>query len=323
MPQGRIILSLLLMCAPLAAQAEPAKAPDLEALWRTGSLWEVGDNTPRVRQAREAIVDAGEDGLTLAMGKLGVSNTLEIRCLRAVVAGFGQAAVQPLTENIAHTDPIARRNVAELLLRLDARSASVPLLAQAQVETSSGTKLAQLSALAGWKVADALPALLAVSRDDNQRIRHRAAEVLKAYSHEDATERLMEMLNDAAYYVRDAAQAALQAGDWQVRAACLARLESALDESDEVMARRLMPVVASLTDAVVPWHLRRGLAARDGATRAAAAQALADWKTGAGMPAEAEAMDVEGVLRAAQRLEADPFARAEIEAARRQLAETR
>ena len=320
MPQGRIILSLLLMCAPLAAQAEPAKAPDLEALWRTGSLWEVGENTPRVRQAREAIVEAGEDGLTLAMGKLGVSNTLEIRCLRAVVAGFGQTAVQPLTENIAHPDPIARRNVAELLERLDAKSASVPLLAQARVEGSAGTKLAQLSALAKWKVADALPALLEVSRDENQRVRHRAAGVLKAYSHEDATARLIEMLGDAAYYVRDAAQAALKAGEFQVRAACLARLKAALDEGDEVLGRRLMPVVASLTDDGVASLLRRGLAAPDGATRAVAAQALAEWKSSAGM---LEAMDVEDVLRAAQRLEADPFARAEIEAARQQLAETR
>jgi HEAT repeat protein len=316
MTQGRIVLSLLLLCAPLCAQ----EVQDLDELWRVGCQWQVGENIPKVEAARNALIESGPPGLKYALGKLGASNTLEIRCLTAVIRGFGNSAVDPLTERIAHKDAHARRNVADLLLALKASGASPALLKQAKVEDSLSARLAQLSALAKWNNHEAAPIAIEVSRDKSQRARERTAGLLAAFDTPLAGARLIELLEDDAYYVRTAAVEALKTGPLSARAACLARGRklSATGENAGLF-RRMLPVVATLADPQTPELLKGALAHTDSGVRAEAATALAAWKKGAGA---LEELNVDALLEGTLKKEVDPFVRAEIESARRTLPKT-
>jgi HEAT repeat protein len=305
---------LLLCCLPAFAQ----DSPDLTELWRVGSLWQVGDNRERVDEARQAIIQAGQPGLDYALSRMDTADTLQIRCLTAVIAGFGAQAVEPLIERVADPAPNVRRNAAELLARLDDRSAAPALLKQAGQEEALAARLAQLAALAKWAEADALPLLIETSRIDNQRARHRSAGLLGEYSLQAASLRLIEMLDDEAYYVRAAATEALRRGPVSGRAACQARLAALLNEPEQsaVMIRRLLPVAATFAHERTPALIRQALGHEDAKVRAAAAPALATWKLGAG---RLDPLDAQDVLRQALMNETDPFARTEIRSALREL----
>lgn len=309
----RIIpLCLLLMCAPLWAQDA---APDLDELWRVGCLWEVGDNREKVAAARKAIIDAGEPGLNYAITRLASTDTLVTRCLETVILGFGEKAVKPLTAQVAHAEPSARRNVAELLAKLDARSAADALLAQATVETHDSARLSQLAALAKWQTAQAVPLLVTLSRGDNQRIRQRAPSLLVFFESSEAAVRLIEMLEDPIYHVRDAAVEALKIAAPSVKERCIKQLETLLQgpaDGSVGLTRRLVTVAAHCGSDGTSAALQRALTHTDAGVRADAAQALAAWKRAAGL---LDTIDVKALLQAAANAEADPFAKAEMLAA--------
>ncbi|MBX3459361.1 MAG: HEAT repeat domain-containing protein [Planctomycetes bacterium] len=311
-----MLVLLLLLAAPLFAQDTK---PDLDELWRVGSLWEVGDNPPKVRAARQAIIDAGEDGLNYALGKLETTDGLQLRCLNAVILGFGKAAIEPLSKHIAHTSPVARRTVADLLLSLDARDTAAKLLVQAKVETADGARLAQVKALATWHHRECVPLLIDLSRVENQRVRNAAPALLAKFDESAPAARLMEMLEDAVYHVRDAAAEALKAATVGARRQCLSRLIEVLPFEDKAgLARRLLPIVATLADEQTLPVLRKALGHSAPGVRADAARALAGWRKGAGA---LELVDVNALLSKAASAEPDPFAKAEIQAALEALTE--
>lgn len=306
-------LFLLLMCAPLWAQDA---APDFDELWRVGCLWEVGDNREKVTAARKAIIDAGEPGLHYAISRLAATDTLVTRCLETVILGFGEAAVKPLIAQVAHAEPSARRNVAELLAKLDARTSADALLAQAQVETNDGARLSQLAALAKWQTAQAVPLLVTLSRGDNQRIRQRAPSLLVFFESTEAAARLVEMLEDPVFHVRDAAVEALKIAAPSVKERCIKQLQTLLQGpstgSSIGLTSRLVTVAAHCGSDGTSAALQRALTHTDAGVRADAAQALAAWKRAAGL---LDTIDVKALLQAAAKAEADPFARAEMLAA--------
>lgn len=308
-----ISLCLLLMCAPLWAQDA---APDLDELWRVGCLWEVGDNREKVAAARKAIIDAGEPGLNYAISRLASSDALVTRCLEAVILGFGDKAVRPLIAQVGHAEPSARRNVAEMLAKLDARSAADALLAQAGVETNDSARLSQLAALAKWQTAQAVPLLVTLSRGDNQRIRQRAPSLLAYFESVDAAVRLTEMLQDPVFHVRDAAVEALKIAGPSVKERCLRQLEALLQgqsaNANMGLTRRLVAVAAHCGSDGTAAALQRALAHSDAGVRADAAQALAAWRRAAGL---LDTIDVKALLQTAVNAEADPFAKAEMLAA--------
>lgn len=316
-----LLLTLLIALSATPVFAQDAE-PDLAELWRVGSLWQVGDNRDRVDEARKAIIEAGDAGLKFALTKLGVSSTLEIRCLNAVFAGFGETAFDDLVRNIGHDDPNARRNVADLLARLDNTKAAAPLLTQAKTEDNLGAKLSQLAALSKWQNQEAVSLIVEISRDAKDRIRHRATSLLGAYTSEEAVARLVEMLDDNIYYVRDGAQDALAKGSIQTRALCLNHLRSELDlpgaEQNLQRLRLLLPIVASFAGDNTPVALQDALAHESGGVRADAAEALVEWKQRAGRMHE---LDVDELLRAAIDKEYDPFAKAAMKKARAELGE--
>lgn len=314
------MLPLLLGLLAGAAGAQEAK-PDFDALWKTGSLWEVGDNRARVQEARKAIIAAGAEGRKFALTKLGVTAGLELRCLNAVFEGWGADAYDDLAANIGHQDASARRNVAELLSTLNDPKAADALLAQATSEESLGPRLSQLAALAKWKVEDAVPLIIDISRSETERVRHRAAGLLGNYETGDAVARLIELLDDPVFYVRDGARNALAEGTPGARAVCLARLREQLEltpaEQNPQRIRLLLPVIATLADDAVPKLLQQALKHETGSIRGEAGDALVTWKLRAGLLDKE--VEVDALLQKALDSEYDPYAKAALEKARARL----
>ena len=323
------LVAVLLVLAGGSLFAQDEK-PDLAKLWETGSLWEVGDNRAVVKDARQQIIDSGEEGLKFALTKLDAADTLHIRCLRGVFNGFEDnpdlkgKAFDGLVANIANEDATARRNVAELLASMDDQRAAEHLLAQAKVEDSMGARLAQLAALSKWKNEDAIPLLVELSSNEMDRIRHRVTGLLGAYETRDAVFRLIEMLDDNVYYVRDGARDALAKGTPAARTVCLARLTTQLALPGESQSlqhiRLLLPIVASLANDDVPVILQKALKHSSGLVRGDAAEALVTWKLGAGL-LDAK-LDVKALLDTAIDNEHDPYAKSVMESARKKLEDT-
>lgn len=323
----------LVFAATLAAQdqPQPEAKPSIAELWTTGCLWEVGDNRVTVPKARQALIDAGEPALQYALTRLSAKDTLETRCLSVVFAGWkanrelAPKALQGLVDNIGHADPVARRNVADLLDQFDDRSALEPLLARARTEDNEGVRMAQLAPLAQWKSPDALALLVRASRTGLERLRSRAAVLLANYEEAAALDRLIEMLDDTAFYVADAAAAALRQAGVNARGRCLVELKKALAlppaEQRLQPMRQLIGVVASLAHADTPGVLLAALQHGNAGVRADSAEALAAWKAGAG--ALDTLTDVARALETALAIETDPFAKAAIAKAQQRLPQGR
>ncbi|MCB9893090.1 MAG: HEAT repeat domain-containing protein [Planctomycetes bacterium] len=324
MPLTRFcLLALTFALVGGAVFAQQDQKPDFESLWATGSLWQVGDNREKVDEARKAIIDAGAEGRKFALTKLGVTAGLEIRCLNAVFKGWEGDAYDDLVANVGHEDATARRNVAELLIQLDDPRAAEALLAQAAKETELSPRLSQVAALAKWKIEDAVPLIVDISHSETERVRHRATSLLGNYETSAAVSRLIEMLDDSVYYVRDGARDALSAASVGARGLCLEKLKSELQlpsaEQNLQRIRLMLPVVASLGDDAVPGLLRQALKHESGGVRGEAADALVTWKLDAGLPNET--LDVDALLKQAIDAEHDPYAKAAIEKARTRLGE--
>lgn len=318
-------LPVMLLCALLAgpALAQDKPQPDIKALWETGCLWEVGDNPPRVKKAREELIALGEPALQHALTRLEAANTLETRCLSAVFGGWKEApamkdkAFDALVANIAHEKPAARRNVADLLAQLGNRNAGKALLAQAGVETNDAARIAQLTALSDWNIEGTLPVLLEASRCNNDRARGRTAVLLAGQVHPQATLRLVNMMAEPTYHVADAALAAMKGAPVESREACLTHLSENLDlpaaQRNTPFLRRLLAVAPGVALPKTPGLILRALAHDDAGVRADAALALVAWKGGAGLLDDK--VDVAAELNAALGRESDPFARTELKRA--------
>ena len=303
----------LLLAATLSAQEN---APTLESLWKTGSLWQVGENKQRVADARKAIIDQGDAGLDFAIGKLSAGGTLEIRCLRAVIGGFGQKAIAPLTENIQHENTSARRNVAELLSRLDARDTAPKLLVAVAVEENGGVKLAQLSALSKWQIEDALPHIATLSKDPLDRIRHRTTGLLKAFDTEDAAKRLTAMLEDEVFYVRDGARSALRAtttGTSMCVELAKTELKKPLTDQTISQLRRWLSVASACAGFSSETVFISALTHDSSLVRAETAKGFGDHVKKFGTLATTEIL--KDKLTAALESETDPFAESELQKA--------
>lgn len=330
----------LLLCFALAANLAAQDAPKPEAkptiaeLWATGCLWEVGDNVKTVPVARQALVDAGEPALKHALTRLDAKDTLETRCLSVVFAGWkakpeiAPKALDGLIANIAHNDPVARRNVADLIDQFDDRRATDALLARAKVEDNEGVRMAQLAPLAKWKTPQALPLLVTASQTGLERLRARSATLLLHYVDSDdktALDRMVGLLADSTYYVADAAGNAMKTASPAARGLCLVELTNELDrpiaDQRKQFARQLVGVVATLAHKDTPAQLLRALAHSDAGLRGDAADALVTWKGGAGL-LDSET-DVQGKLHAALNTETDPFAKAALTRALQRLTESR
>lgn len=210
----------LLLVLPATAVADGPDNARLEELWKTGSLWQVGDNIPKVDAARKEIVAAGAAGLAFIFTKLDTTDGLQFRCLEAVFKGFGSKALPGLYERIAHEDVKVRRNVAAMLGVIDDKSAAAKMVEHLKRESDLRCKVGHLQTLARWKEPTALDPLIECTRVTQQqeplaeRLKVRIVPLLGNYDVDrevsrKAGWRLIELLDDDAYFVRNAALAGL------------------------------------------------------------------------------------------------------------------
>ncbi len=218
---------LMLLALPGLAVADDAQNAKLEELWKTGSLWQVGDNIPKVEAARKEIVAAGDAGLAFIFTKLSSTDGLEYRCLEAVFKGFGAKALPGLLERMGHEDVKVRRNVAAMFGVIDDKSAAAKMVEHLKKESDLRCKVGHLQTLARWKEPTALDPLIEctrVTQDQEplaERLKVRIVPLLGNYEDEKAIARLIELLEDAAFFVRDAARDALK-GSAAGRKECVA-----------------------------------------------------------------------------------------------------
>ncbi|CAG0973877.1 hypothetical protein PLCT2_01509 [Planctomycetaceae bacterium] len=212
-----LALLMLLALPGLSVADEPANAK-LDELWKTGSLWQVGDNIPKVEAARKEIVAAGDAGLAFIFTKLSSTDGLEYRCLEAVFKGFGAKALPGLYERMAHEDVKVRRNVSAMLGVIDDKSAAAKMVEHLKKESDLRCKVGHLQTLARWKEPTALDPLIECTRVTQEqeqlaeRLKVRIVPLLGNYDdYPSALERLEELADDPAYFVRDAALGALYA----------------------------------------------------------------------------------------------------------------
>ncbi|MBP9891669.1 MAG: HEAT repeat domain-containing protein [Planctomycetes bacterium] len=207
---------LMLLALQGMAVADDAQNAKLEELWKTGSLWQVGDNIPKVEAARKEIVAAGDAGLAFAFTKLGSSDGLEYRCIEAVFKGFGAKALPGLLERMGHKDVKVRRNVAAMFGVIDDKSAAPKMVEHLKKESDLRCKVGHLQTLARWKEPTALDPLIECTRVTQEqeplaeRLKVRIVPLLANYEDEKAISRLIELLDDEAYFIRDAARDALK-----------------------------------------------------------------------------------------------------------------
>lgn len=327
----------LLLLLPSGIVAEGPDNAKLEELWKTGSLWQVGDNIPKVEAARKEIVAAGDAGLAFIFTKLNSTDGLEYRCLEAVFKGFGAKALPGLFERLAHEDVKVRRNVAAMLGVIDDKSAAPKMVEHLKKEGDLRCKVGHLQTLARWKEPSALDALIECTRVTQEqeplaeRLKVRIVPLLANYSEEKALDRLSELLDDDAYFIRDAARDALRLTDFGKQRAYhdAKRILDAKDWSDRAVSRvrLLLPLVvrADLVDIGKIVNLIYDAIYSDSPElRGDAYVAFADWLKNIAPKRQAE-IDIVGEHRNGGRLPPpwkkekgqDPYLRQRIEEAER------
>lgn len=248
------VASLLLL--PSTAVADGPDSARLEELWKTGSLWQVGDNIPKVEAARQEIVAAGDAGLSFIFTKLDTTDGLQFRCLEAVFKGFSAKALPGLFERMAHEDVKVRRNVAAMLGAIDDKTAAAKMVEHLKKETDLRCKVGHLQTLARWKEPTALDPLIEctrVTQDQEplaERLKVRIVPLLGNYDdYPRALECLEELTGDPAYFVRDAALGALNASragtDHLLRSFDIDSFRASL-QSDPASIRRRIPSLMGL-----------------------------------------------------------------------------
>jgi hypothetical protein len=255
----------VLLLLPSGLVADGPDNAKLEELWKTGSLWQVGDNIPKVEAARKEIVAAGDAGLAFIFTKLSSTDGLEYRCLEAVFKGFGAKALPGLYERMANEDVKVRRTVSAMLGVIDDKSAASKMVEHLQRESDLRCKVGHLQTLARWKEPAALDPLIECTRVTQEqeqlaeRLKVRIVPLLGSYEDEKAIARLIELLDDPAYFVRDAARDALvlskaKKGAWALGLVTGAKLTEAAPD----WVRRRIALLESVflnsgTDALSVW----------------------------------------------------------------------
>jgi hypothetical protein len=257
---------LMLLALPGLAVADDAQNAKLEELWKTGSLWQVGDNIPKVEAARKEIVAAGDAGLAFIFTKLSSTDGLEYRCLEAVFKGFGAKALPGLLERMGHEDVKVRRNVAAMFGVIDDKSAAAKMVEHLKKESDLRCKVGHLQTLARWKEPTALDPLIECTRVTQEqeplaeRLKVRIVPLLGNYEDEKAIARLIELLDDPAFFVRDAARDALKSsptGRAECRKAAFALLSRSAEIGKPGRLCRILSVIGNESGDVNPRLLLR------------------------------------------------------------------
>ena len=124
------------------------RVDDLDALWKVGIRWQVGDERVIGPIARERLVALGAPTLARAIERLGTKDGLEFECIQAVLPRFPRpTALEKLLEATRSTEVPVRKGALRMLIAMAAVEAEgrlVEMLADAEVR---GFVLRALAAL--------------------------------------------------------------------------------------------------------------------------------------------------------------------------------
>lgn len=142
---------------------------ELEELFQTASLWEVGENKVKVAEARQKLIASGEIAIDfIVKKKIHLRGSLEFRAMQAVVEGVGEPSVPILLSALPDEDPYAARNLWNLLssfpfdtvLKYQTKEKIIALLQSSLSGTSPDfLRRATCGAIARWGVKEMLPTL--------------------------------------------------------------------------------------------------------------------------------------------------------------------
>jgi HEAT repeat protein len=236
------------------------RVDDLDALWKIGIRWQVGDERVIGPIARERLVALGAPTLARAIEKLGTKDGLEFECIQAVLPKFPRETVLArLLEATKSADVPVRKGALRMLITMvavEAEARLVEMLADADVR---GFVLRALAALK--KAPPAVAGYLKAAKEPEGVA---AAVCLGAEGGEDSIAALVGALSTTtAFPVRLAAEQQLASlGDKAVPALAKAALGAASVREKRSALRALggtrskaaiAPVFLTLFDASDPW----------------------------------------------------------------------
>lgn len=275
------------------------RVDDLDALWKVGIRWQVGDERVIGPIARERLVALGAPTLARAIEKLGTKDGLEFECIQAVLPKFPRETVLArLLEATKSTEVSVRKGALRMLITMvavEAEGRLVEMLADADVR---GFVLRALAALK--KAPPAVAGYLKAAKEPEGVA---AAVCLGAEGGPESIAALVGALSTAtAFPVRLAAEQQLATlGDKAVPALAKATLGASTVRERRSALRALggtksksaiAPIFLTLFDATDPW-LRLS-------ARLAAEQLLRD------LPSDATA-DLARALGKSRAAEKDPL----------------
>lgn len=201
-------------------QDRPPVEDSLEDLYKTASLWQVGENRDKVGSAREDLIARGDEALRFILAeKLGTTRGLEWRAISAVIGGIGEPAIGPLLSKLAEATPEEGATAVRLLGMLGSREeepgwrdrilASRKDLHALLLKGDLPVRVATLAALSSLKDTEAVEPIVALLHDPAERIRREAAVSLGKLGEPRAASALAPMLSDPLFSIRVPAARAL------------------------------------------------------------------------------------------------------------------
>jgi hypothetical protein len=236
------------------------RVDDLDALWKIGIRWQVGDERVIGPIARERLVALGAPTLARAIERLGTKDGLEFECIQAVLPKFPRdAVISKLVEATRAAEVPVRKGALRMLITLVAVEAEGRLVEMLADPEARGFVLRGLAAL-----KKAPPAVAGYLKSAKEGEGVAAAVCLGAAGGKDAIVALVGALStQTAFPVRLAAEQQLAAlGEAAVPALAEAVLCAATVREKRAALRALggtkakaaiEPVVRSMGDPADAW----------------------------------------------------------------------
>ncbi|MFQ5504796.1 MAG: HEAT repeat domain-containing protein [Planctomycetota bacterium] len=185
---------------------------NLARLFASASLWEVGDNVRLVRRARATLVAIGKPaGLWILKHRMDATETLGLRAIRAVLVPLGKELLPELRALLGDEIPAKRGNAMDLLWRLRDHDSVPAIVAILMKDPLLSLRRKAALALCRLGARGALPGLDRLARSTRAEDRRAAAVALRGIPGAQAVHRLVDLLADESFTVRDPARASLDA----------------------------------------------------------------------------------------------------------------
>lgn len=174
----------------------------MEGLFQTASLWEVGTNRKAVLEARQKLVEKGDEAISfLIENKMASTGIYQIRALITVFSGIGKASVKPLINCLSSRNPNIKRNAVEILGSINDTESTSALIEALKDE--DGIKAKSLISLGRLKAKEAVPRIIQLLNSNiDEHLRIVAIQTLGEIKDEQGILPMIEWLKNGSFTVR-------------------------------------------------------------------------------------------------------------------------